>query len=187
LKLTFCPLTPDSWPAFVDLFEDSAVCKKCWCMAWRIGAEYRRRPGAKNKADFREIVKRGPPPGFLAFDGDVAVAWCGLTPRSAIPYIESQWRLRRVDDLDVWSISCFYVRKSHRKRGITYSLIVEALKAAKRGKAPALEAYPLDRALTPSATSTGVVTTFERAGFKTVVRHFEPRPIMRHNLERIGK
>jgi hypothetical protein len=33
------------------------------------------------------------------------------------------WRLKRIDDLPVWSISCLYVRKGYRKRGITSVLI----------------------------------------------------------------
>jgi hypothetical protein len=38
-----------------------------------------------NKAAFREIVERGPPPGLLAFDGDLAVGLCQLTPRDQVP------------------------------------------------------------------------------------------------------
>lgn len=182
MKISIRPLTPELWPALEDLFADSAVCSRCWCMGPRIGAAYRKRAPAINRAAFRKLVKSGPPPGLLAFDGDLAVAWCQLTPREQVPELDRAWRLRRVDDLPVWSLSCFYVRKSHRRRGLTSLLIAGAVKAAKRAGAPALEAYPLDRTLTPSATSTGVCTSFERAGFKTVARHVPPRPIMRHDL-----
>ena len=44
----------------------------------------------------------------------------------------------------VWSLACLYVRKGYRKQGVTSVLIAAALKAARRAKAPALEAYPLD-------------------------------------------
>lgn len=87
-----------------------------------------------------------------------------------------------MDALPVWSLSCFYVRKGYRKRGVTSALIAAPLKAARRARAPALEAYPLDAELTPSASSTGFASTFARAGFKTVARHVPPRPIMRHDL-----
>lgn len=184
---TVRPLTPDRWPALVDLFKDSPVCSRCWCMYWRIGAAYRKRPGKSNEAAFKKIVKEGPPPGLLAFDGDVAVGWCQLTPRELLPELDRAWRLKRIDDSPVWSISCFYVRKSYRKRGITSILIEAALRAAKRAGAPALEAYPLDRRLSPSSTSTGIVTTFERAGFKTVACRVPPRPIMRHDLQFIAE
>jgi GNAT superfamily N-acetyltransferase len=127
-------------------------------------------------------VKRGPPPGLLAFDGDMAVGWCQLTPRDALPWLDRAWRLKRVDDVPVWSLSCFYVRKGYRRRGITSALIAAALKAGKRAKAPALEAYPLDADMTPSASGTSYVSTFARAGFKTVASRVPARPIVRHDL-----
>ncbi len=143
--------------------------------------------GKRTKAAFRKIVNRGPPPGLIAFDGDLAVCWCQLTPRDALPWLDHSWRLRRVDAVPVWSLSCFYVRIGYRKRGVTSALIKAAIKAAKRAKAPALEAYPLDADKTPSASGTGYATTFERAGFKTVACHVPPRPIMRHDLNLIGR
>jgi GNAT superfamily N-acetyltransferase len=183
MNLTIRRLTPDQWPALEDLFGQNGACGGCWCMYWRIGSAYHKRRREQNKSAFREIVKRGPPPGLLAFDGDVAVGWCQLTPRDALPWLDRAWRLKRVDAASVWALSCFYVRKGYRKRGVTSALIVAALKAARRAKAPALEAYPLDAALTPSASGTGFASTFARAGFKTVARHVPPRPMMRHDLK----
>jgi len=111
MKLTIRPLTPDLWHAVEDLFGDSAVCSRCWCMYWRIGAASRKRRGTTNREAFREVVKRGPPPGLLAFDGDIPVGWCQLTPRDQVPKLDRAWRLKRVDNLPVWALSCFYVRK----------------------------------------------------------------------------
>jgi GNAT superfamily N-acetyltransferase len=152
-------------------------------MYWRIGAAYRGQR-EKNKAAFRRIVKHGPPPGLLAFEGHKAVGWCQLTPRNALPHLDRAPRLKRVDDVPVWSISCFYIRIGYRRKGVTAALIKHALKLAKRAKAPALEAYPLDATKTPSTSFTGYATTFEALGFKTVARHAPPRPIMRHDLGR---
>ena len=68
-----------------------------------------------------------------------------------LPWLDRAWRLKRVDDVPVWSLSCLYVRKGYRRRGVTSALIAAALNAAKRAKAPALEAYPLMRTFSPSA------------------------------------
>jgi GNAT superfamily N-acetyltransferase len=182
MPLIVRPLTPDLWPALEDLFGKIGACNGCWCMYWRIGAAYRKQTPEKNKAAFRQIVERGPAPGLLAFEGDFAVAWCQLTPRSALPWMRHVWRLEAVDDLPVWSISCFYIRKGYRRRGITSALIKAALKEARAAGAPALEAYPLDGDLTPSASGTGYLSTFLRAGFKVVARHTPPRPIVRYDL-----
>jgi hypothetical protein len=182
MKLRIQPLTPDLWPALEDLFGEKGACSGCWCMYWRIGAAYRNRPAELNRKDFRQIVKNGPPPGLLAFDGDRAVGWCQLTPRAALPWLDRSWRLRRVDDAPVWSISCFYIRIGYRRRGITAALIAASVEAARKARAPAVEAYPLDAELTPSASGTGFSSTFARAGFKIVARHTPPRPIMRYDL-----
>jgi GNAT superfamily N-acetyltransferase len=185
MGLTIRPLTPDLWPALEDLFGENGACNGCWCMYGRIGSSYRKRSREENKAEFREIVERGPPPGLLAFDGAMAVGWCQLTPRDAVPWLDRTWRLKRVDDVPVWSLSCLYVRKGHRRQGVTSALIAAALKAAKHANAPALEVYPLDADVSPSASGTGFASTFARAGFETVARRAPPRPIMRHDLRAV--
>jgi GNAT superfamily N-acetyltransferase len=182
MKLTIHPLTPDLWPALEALFGECSPCSRCWCMYWRIGSAYRQKPPEENKAALREIVEQGPPPGLLAFDGDLAVGWLQLTPRDDLPWLDRSWRLKRVDETPVWSLSCFYIRKGYRKKGVTSALIAAALEAAKNAGAPALEAYPLDPELTPSASHTGYASTFARAGFKIVARHVPPRPIMRYEF-----
>jgi GNAT superfamily N-acetyltransferase len=129
-------------------------------------------------------VQRGPAPGLLAFEGERAVGFCQLTPRSELPWLERSSRLPRVDALPVWSLSCFYTRLGYRRRGITSLLIAEAVKHAARAGAPALEAYPLDADKSPSASGTGYVSTFARAGFRTVAVRLPPRPVMRYRLSR---
>ena len=185
MQLKIRPLTPELWPALEDLFGRKGACNGCWCMYWRIGAAYRKRSGEENKNEFQKIVEVGPPPGLIAFDGDLAVGWCQLTPRDELSWLDRTSRLKRVDDLPVWSLSCFYVRIGYRRKGVTAALIDAALKAAKRAKAPALEAYPLDASRTPSSSSTGFAATFARVGFKTIACHTAPRPIMRHDLKNI--
>jgi hypothetical protein len=46
----------------------------------------------------------------------------------------------------------------------------------------AVEAYPLDAKLTPSASFTGYRTTYERLNFKRVAAHDSTRPIMRREF-----
>ncbi|MCI0430668.1 MAG: GNAT family N-acetyltransferase [Rhodospirillales bacterium] len=189
MKLAILPLTPELWPALEDLFGKSGASNGCWCMFWRIGAAYRERPREQNKAAFRKVVRRGAPPGLLAFDGEVAVGWCQVTPRAALPWLERARVSRRVDELPVWSLSCFYVRRGYRRRGVTVALIAAVVKAAKRAKAPALEAYPVDTGA-PNCTSnlyTGTASTFARAGFKIVARRAPARPIMRHDLKAVAR
>jgi hypothetical protein len=113
MKFVVFPLTPDKLPALEDLFGTQGPVSRCWCMYWRIGNDYHKRPREENKAAFYELVKNGPPPGLLAFDGGLAVGWCQLTLRADLPWLDRTWRLKRVDDVPVWSLSCFYIRKGY--------------------------------------------------------------------------
>jgi GNAT superfamily N-acetyltransferase len=188
MNLTIQPLTPSLWPALEALFGKGGASNGCWCMYWRIGPEYHKRPREKNRIAFHRIVKQGPPPGLLAFDGDLAVGWCQLTPRQELSWLNRRRNFQAVDDMPVWSISCFYVRRGYRRRGVRASLIREALKTAKRANVPAVEAYPVDTAR-PGSTSnvfTGTASTFRRLGFRTIARRQPSRPIMRHDLRGIA-
>jgi len=151
-------------------------------MYWRIGPAYRQQSPEDNKAAFHTVVHGGPPPGLLAFSGNQAVGWCQLTSRDALPWIDRVKKLKRLDDTPVWSISCFYIRKGHRKRGVSAALIGAAIDAAREAGARVLEAYPLDADLTRSTSFTGYSSTFRRAGFKVVARHVASQPIMRIDL-----
>jgi GNAT superfamily N-acetyltransferase len=187
MKLTIRPLTPSLWPGLEGLFGKGGASNGCWCMYWRIGPEYHKRLREKNKRALHRIVMQGPPPGLLAFDGDRAIGWCQLTLRRDLSWLNRKQALEPVDDVPVWAISCFYIRRGYRKRGVMSALIVEALKAAKRGNAPALEAYPVDT-MRPGSTSnvfTGVASTFRRLGFRAVAHRQPSRPIMRHDLKGI--
>jgi GNAT superfamily N-acetyltransferase len=140
---------------------------------------------ARNKAAFKKIVAKGPPPGLLAFDAGLAVGWCQLTPRSDLPTLDRSRMLTAVDDLPVWSLSCFYIRKGRRGQGIMTALIDAAIGVAERAGAPALEAYPWDTKEKKGASTvyTGLAKNFARAGFKTVARRAVHRPIMRYDLK----
>ena len=153
-------------------------------MWWRIGADYRKRTRAANKASLKRIVKTGPPPGLLAFAGGLPVGWCQVTPRRALPHLEGSRALARVDAAPVWSVSCFYVRRGHRRQGVMTALIGAAVTYARTQGAPALEAYPWDNAAKRGSAGayTGVSSAFAKAGFKEIARRSADRPIMRHDL-----
>ena len=115
------------------------------------------------------------------------MSWCQLTPRDAIPWLNHMWWFQRVDALPVWSISCFFVRRSYRRQRVMTHLIFAALQATKRAGAAALEAYPIDTDVANGTSNifTGTASTFARAGFREVARRAPARPIMRHDLKAI--
>jgi GNAT superfamily N-acetyltransferase len=178
------PLTSGTWPALTDLFGRAGASNGCWCMYWRLGPRYRERPAAENERALCDLAASARPPGLLAFDGARAVGWCLLAPRADLAWLESARFLAPVDDLLVWSVPCFFVRRAHRRSGVMDILLDAATDAARRAGAPALEAYPVDTAV-PGHTRNlfpGVASVFARHGFAVVARRRADRPIMRKDL-----
>jgi GNAT superfamily N-acetyltransferase len=83
----------------------------------------------------------------------------------------------------VRSISWLYHAKGVRRRGIASRLIEAAIDFGRTGGATIIEAYPIDRRISPSSSSTGFVTSFERLGFRHVPSPAPERPIMRLEVE----
>jgi len=76
----------------------------------------------------------------LPFDGDVAARWCKLVPRAQLEWLVPARCLQLLDDLPVWSILCFFVRRAHRHHGVMGALIDAAVGVAASAGAPAVEA-----------------------------------------------
>jgi GNAT superfamily N-acetyltransferase len=179
------PLTPALWPRLEALFGPVGACAGCWCMWWRIGGDYRKLGREAAKARFKAVVEAGPPPGILALSGDMAVGWCQVTPRQALPHLERARYTRRLDDAEVWSISCFFIRKGWRGKGVMMALLDGAVAHAAAQGAALLEAYPMavdGQKVSNANLYTGAVSAFERAGFARIGAHAPHRPIMRLNL-----
>ena len=130
MGFTIRPLTPERWPALEQLFGKAGASNGCWCMYWRLGPRYHERQRELNRQDRRQLAASAPASGLLAYDGDIAVGWAELAPRADLPWLNQTRFLRPVDDLPVWSVPCFYVRRTHRGLGVMGALIAGAVQAA---------------------------------------------------------
>jgi GNAT superfamily N-acetyltransferase len=185
VKLSFHPLTPDRWNDLVTLFGKRGACGGCWCMAWRRTAKaYEAGKGAGNRTAFRRIVKRGAEPGVLAYADGEPVGWCAVAPRETYPRLAGSRVLAPVDDADVWSVSCLFVARPWRRRGVSEALLGAAVAHARARGARIVEGYPIDPAKSqPDAfVWTGLFSAYERAGFREVARRSPTRPIVRREL-----
>jgi GNAT superfamily N-acetyltransferase len=184
--LAIRPLTDELWPAFTELFGANGACGGCWCMLWRVAArDWDGRKGAPNRAAMRRLVRRGPPPGVLALEGERAIGWCAVAPRSAYPRLASSRVLRPIDERPVWSVSCLFVARNRRRRGVSAALLRGAAEHARACGATVLEGYPVvpgQRAVADVFAWTGTLRAFEAAGFTIVHRWKETRPIVRLEL-----
>ena len=185
-KLCFEPLTAERWLDFERLFGPRGACGGCWCMWWRLPhSEYERSKGAGNKRAMKAIVRSGEVPGIIAYDGAEPVAWCAIGPRERFGRLDRSRILKRVDDEQVWSVVCFFIAKSHRKRGISLAILEAAVDYAARCGAVTVVGYPVDPVRGATAdlfAYTGLASVFEKAGFREVARRCETRPIMRRRV-----
>jgi GNAT superfamily N-acetyltransferase len=184
--LRFAPLTPERWPDVVKLFGPRGACAGCWCMAWRrTHAEWERGKGRGNRAAFQRVVRKGPPPGILAYADGEPAAWCAVAPREAYVQLQRSRVLKPIDAEPVWSVSCLFVARSWRRRGVSVALLRAAGEFAAGCGARIVEGYPVEpySAKMPDAFAwTGTVAAFVAAGFEEVARGSPKRPIMRKHV-----
>ncbi len=87
-----------------------------------------------------------------------------------------------MDEEPVWSITCFFVARTHRRRGLTVALLRAAARYARERGARVLEGYPVEPKGGRAADTFvyhGLASAFRAAGFHEVARRSETRPIMR--------
>lgn len=178
--------TPDRWADVERLAGERGFYGGCWCMWWRVTSrEFDERRGETLRTGLEELVVRGDEPGLVAYVGDEPVGWTAVAPRDAYPRLDRSPKLKRVDDEPVWSITCFYIDRGHRRQGVAGALLAAACDHARARGARVVEAYPIDTSVRASVASadiyTGTLSMFERAGFREVARR-GGRPIVRLEL-----
>lgn len=186
-NFVFEELTTATWTDFEKLFGVRGACGGCWCMAWRIQkSDFDKNKGAGNKKAMKGLVKQGKVIGILAYEGKEPIGWCSVAPREEFIRLEKSRVLQPIDDKPVWSVSCLFIAKSYRKKGISSQLLEAAVKFAEKKGAKIVEGYPTypygDN--TPAAFAwTGIPSAFEKAGFEEAGRRSKARPIMRYYIK----
>ena len=180
------PLTAERFYDFETLMGPKGGYGGCWCMLWRLGRKaYDEMHGEANRKAMADVVRAGPPPGLLAYDGEAPVGWISVAPREVFVRLETSRVLKPVDDRPVWSVSCIYIARSHRRRGVSTVLLNGACGLARDHGATCLEGYPVSPQKSSYPVSyawTGFHEMFVRAGFEEVARGSPTRPIMRLEL-----
>ena len=131
----------------------------------------------------------GEEPGILAYVDGVALGWCAIQPREAYPALARSRIFKPVDTQPVWSVTCFFIAKAYRRKGLTVELLRAAVAHAHERGATIVEGYPFEVTSVsgemPAVYAfTGLASAFRQAGFTEVARRSETRPIMRYSIER---
>jgi predicted GNAT family acetyltransferase len=185
------PISGDRWPDLEDLFgPERGANSGCWCMWPRLPrSEWKATPRDKRKAAFKRLVKKGPPPGLLAYEDDVAIGWCAVGPRRSVGSFDASRVSKPVDeDADrdkTYAITCFYVRSGHRKKGLMETLARAAAEFARERGAKSVEVCAIDtgRKLMWGEGFVGLAGVFRKLNYKEIARRTPTRPLMRLKLD----
>jgi len=188
-QLTFEPLTKANWAKFVQLFGNKGACENCWCMYYRLSkSDYAEgKTEDSNKEAMQNLVIENKPTGILAFYEGQPIAWCAFAPREDFIKLERSRVHKRIDDLPVWSIPCFFIDKAFRRQGITVELLKGVISYAKENNISIIEAYqiiPTTESLPDSFAWIGLYKSFEHAGFEIVDRTSKNRPMVRYYTDK---
>ncbi|CAN5279202.1 hypothetical protein BH18ACT5_BH18ACT5_14040 [soil metagenome] len=119
--------SPDRWADLARLAGDRGFYSGCWCIWWRVTSqEWSDRHGDGLRSELNALVDEGEQPGLLAFAGDQPIGWVAVAPRSEYPRLDRSSKLKPVDEKPVWSITCFYIDRHHRRQGVAEKLLSAA-------------------------------------------------------------
>lgn len=183
---TFQPLTLATFKAFETLFGPRGACGGCWCMTWRLAkADFEKSKGEANRKKMLSLVDAGETVGVLAMNRDLPVGWCAVAPREKYVRLQKSRALKPTDDKPVWAVSCFFIAKDYRKKGLSVALLKAAVDHARTHGADIIEGYPIEpkgKTMPDVFAWTGILSTYLKAGFVEVKRHSPARPIVRFYL-----
>lgn len=153
---------------------------ECWCMFYQrprpvgkglSGAQRR----ARNRGDKARLVRGGRSHAILVYAGQSPIGWCQYGPREELPRIDAGRGYRKVEppagEERVWRITCFFVDRAHRGKGVATIALRAALESIKKRGGGIVEAFPVvseRMAAVPEWRWFGTMRMFAREGFAAV-------------------
>jgi GNAT superfamily N-acetyltransferase len=104
------------------------------------------------------------------------VGWCQFGPTDELPRIKHRRAYLAGADAGIlpdWRITCFFVDKGYRRRGVSAAALAGALDEIARLGGGIVESYPEDvegRSVSASFLHNGTVAMFESQGFERTRR-----------------
>lgn len=192
-------IVPANQVTFDDLqavFGERGPAARCQCQRYRLlrGESFGKQPVEERQHRLREQAGCGDPVapscGLVAWLGDEPVGWCAVGPSRDLDGLTRvftvPWKDRDEDcaDPSVWAITCLYIRKGYRRRGIAADLVRAAADHARRRGARAVEGYPIVRTdVINEELHVGTTSMFTQAGCRQVSAPTPRRLVMRIDFQ----
>lgn len=165
-------LTESTWPDFAALVErHNGVWGGCWCLEFHPEGKER---SAHRREKKEHRVRQGTAHAALVYDGATCVGWCQFGAPEELPRIK---HLRVYSEgafaPPQWRITCFFVDKAYRGKGVCSAALAGALEEIARLGGGTVESYPedvTDRKVSASFLYNSRLAMFERQGFGRVRR-----------------
>jgi GNAT superfamily N-acetyltransferase len=169
------PLEEATWQDFAHLVEKhNGVWGGCWCMAFHSEGVGRAKSPSQNRSEKECRVREGRVHASLVFDGANCVGWCQFGPPDELPRIKHQRAYREgLTALPDWRITCFFVDKERRGKGVASAALKGAIKEIARLGGGTVASYPEaveGRSVAGAFLHNATVALFEREGFSRTRR-----------------
>ncbi|MEZ5259386.1 MAG: hypothetical protein R2705_21650 [Ilumatobacteraceae bacterium] len=142
----------------------------CWCLAFHPVDAARVPDGDNGPGRKQRLVERGEAHAALVYDGDLAVGWCQYGTPEELPGIHHRKDYERtLTGLPDYRLTCIFVDKKSRKRGVALAALHGALDLIAEAGGGVVEGYPHDppegKVIKPSFLYNLTRAVYEQAGF----------------------
>lgn len=178
-------ISSSTWPDFEKLFaKHNGVWGGCWCMFYhKAGTFQTKGHGPANKRAKKQLVRDRKSHGIVVYRDDTPVGWCQYGLKKELPRIDASSKYKSLgleNNEKLWRVTCFFVDRHNRRRGIGRFALNAALDSIKKKGGGIVEAYPSKKpGQGTSLMWPGTVSMFEKAGFKTTAPFGKSHVIMR--------
>ncbi|QEP07185.1 GNAT family N-acetyltransferase [Glutamicibacter sp. ZJUTW] len=170
MELEILPADASRWDGLALIFGVRG--DPSWCKCQYFIDEQWNRGAASNDTALREQVSGpGIPAGLLAYADGQPAGWVQVGPSGRYPRFRPRGHQAGES---IWVLTCFVIRPEFRRQGISAQLLAGAIEHARANGASVLRARPTDTSINAKDSAglfTGVLATFEAAGFTVVNRN----------------
>jgi len=173
------PLDSTTCVDFARLVEKhNGVWGGCWNMSIHAEGVGHGKTASQNRAEKEARVRGGRAHAALVYDDSACIGWCQFGPTDELPRIKRQRAYREdTSERPDWRITCFFVDKDYRGRGVASAALEGAVREIARLGGGTVESFPEAveaRSVAGSFLHNATVSMFEHQGFKRV------RPLGKH-------